>query len=634
MNFTTQGSPVLYLVPPTSTANAIEARDVSFDPAPSGLSSTNVQDVIDELAATTFSPMQPTTLGLAYGRQDIGDAYSGYGYESLASGGVASLSVFNRNVDNDPQLAPLSYTCIVQNNSYDDTDTDLRAATVMINDSRIKAAKMLDCTGVISRLEANTIDLSGACVVGDMRNMNTSQAVSSIILKSTYDNPEAVAFNTNTLGCVYIGNQRAPLTIDDGHFVTGEYQRFFMRYLNNGSTPWAVYYDTATGELTWNATSPTALKRSLTAGISYGYGSSATHSEICGEGTLDLHETVGPALLSDVSALGHQNLAGLNPAVALTNTMILGSRLVANALTSSIASTFIATNQANLTTTTGMSSNVIIMPRPNAINTGGVAALSGLIAISTSTLTLPSGAGTARSNGVVISRSPVQMGLQANLIINSSSSSITLPQLNNNTDGGNMIFMAGTSNTNYDLPAPRTGCIIFTSNTGPNLYPVRDKMFVCTATSYRLNIDGSFAITPANVITAYKPLIFDSQSKEMSYAPYNYGVGDPAGSFGSRKMVRRSPVVEITPGVLSTASFTLPSSVLMNDADFDLAAYQLTVKVMAPTNATDTKFYTTQVQSINTVTRILTANVYETDIVTNTSKNATGNLEVALLMSI
>ena len=612
----------------------VVAGDVEYDPTASGLLATNVQDAIDELSATTLSPMEPTSLGLAYGKQDSGAAFSAYGYDSAPSGAF-SLSVFNRNVDNDPQLAPLSFSCIVQNNSHDDADTDLRAATVMINDSRIAAAKMLDCTGVISRLEANTIDLSGACVVGDMRRMNTSQAVSSVILKSTFDNPEEITFNTNTLGCVYIGNQRAPLTIGDGHFVSGEYQRFFLRYLNSGSTPWSVYYDTATGELTWNtAPGAVASKRPLTEGKSFGYANTSCKSEICGLGTLDQHEAAAPAALNNVTSIGHQNLAGLNVAIPVTDTMIIGSSLTANSLSSSLRQTFIATNQATLTTTTGGTSNVIIAPRANAINTGTVAALSSLVAITTNTLTLPSGAGTARSKGLVFSNGPVTMGQWGNIVMCSSGASVSFPQQNSNTLGGNMVFLAGPIGTNYDVPTVRTGCIMFhNDDTALPMYPTRDNQFVCSATSLRINLAGGVAFALTNALVNYKPLIFDASSREVNYVPYNNGVGDPAGSFGSRKMVRRSPVVEITPGVLSTASFDLPQSPLMNASEFALAAFQLTVRVLAPTNAVNTKSYNAQVQDINTATRVLTANVYETDTATSLIKNATGNLEVALIMS-
>ena len=629
-----EGSP-LYLVAPLVTPNGVEARDVSFDPIPPAVVSTNVQDAIEELAATTFSPMQPTILGLAYGRQSIGDAYSGYGYDSLASAGVGSLSVFNRNLGNDPQLAPLSFTCIVQNNSQDDLDTDLRAATLMINDSRIKAAKMLDCTGIISRIEANTVDLRGACVVGDMRNMNVAQAVSTIILKSTYDNPEEITLNTDTVGCVYIGNQRTALTINDGEFVAGEYDRFYLRFLNSGSTLYTVFYDPATGELTWNTTSTTVpSKRSLTEGISYGYSNSPARTEICGQGTLDQHEAAAPATMTNVTSVGFQNLAGLNAAIPVSDSMIIGSSLVGNSL-GSFRQTFIASNQANLTNITSASSgNIMILPRANAISTGGVTAMINLIALSTSTLTFPTGAN-ARNKGIVISNGPVAMGNWGNLVMCSSTGGVSFQQLNNSTTGGNSLFVAGINTFNYDLPAVRTGCVIFQNNDNNIFYPTKDNQFVCNATSYRLGFGlvGGFTPISTSVLT-YQHLMYNYNINEMVPLRYTGNQAIPAECFGARHWTATEPVIEITPGVLSTATFNVPAVAVISDVTLLSSHIQLTVQVRAPTNATNTKFYTAQVQNINTVARTITANVYETDTTTNLSKNATGTLVVSCQMSV
>lgn len=610
----------------------VVAADVEYDPAASGLLATDVQAAIDELAATTFSPMEPTSLGLAYGKQDPGTAYSGYGYDSAPTGAF-SLSVFNRNVDNDPQLAPLSFSCIVQNNSHDDASTDLRAATLVINDSRIGGAKMLDCTGVISRLEANTIDLSGACVVGDMRRMNTSQAVSAVILKSTFDSPEEITFNTNKFGCVYIGNQRAPLTIEDGHFVSGEFQRFFLRYLNSGSTPWSVFYDTGTGELTWG-TAPVAVasKRSLTEGTSFGYANSAAKTEICGQGTLDQHESAGSAVLFNVSSVGHQNLAGLNVSIPVTDSMIIGSSLTGNTL-ASFRRTFIASNQATLTNITSAASNVIILPRANALNTGSVTNLSNLVAISSSTLALPTGSN-ANPRGVVISNGPVTMGNWGNLVMNTSVGSVSFQQLNNSTTGGNSVFVASTGSLNYDLPAVRSGCVIFQNNDVDVFYPTRDNQFVCNATSYRLGLSLVAGDTPSTLITSYYHLMFNDTAREMVKVRYQPGSTVAAERFGARHWTQTAPVVEVIPGVLSTATFNVPSATVIPDINLTISCIQLTVKVGAPTNAVNTIFYTAQVQNIDTVARTITANVYETSTVTNTSKNASGNLTVSCHMAV
>lgn len=612
----------------------IDAANVEYDPATSGLLATNVQDAIDELSTTTFALMQPTDAGLAYGVQDAGSNYSGYGLNCAPPPSLASLSVFNRDLDNNPQLAPLAFTCIVQNNSHDDENTDLRAATLMINDSRINSAKLLDTTGVFSRLEANSVDLTGSCVVGDMRRMNTARALASIILKSTYEDPQEIVFDTDMFGCVYIGNQRAPLTINDGDVLLGEYQHFYLRFLNSGSTLYSVYYDPSTGELTWNATPgppAVALKTALAAGTSFGFYDTSQQVEICGQGSFANHQGVSSATFKNVSNVGFQNFPGLVGTSTVTNCMFMGAKLTNGPLTS-CTNTFMATNELSLPAITQITSNVIIAPRLLGITPGATQTrIQNLIAITSSTCSLPTGP-SPRSWGIVLANGPVTMGHNGNIVMQSSGGAVSFQQSNSNTIGGNIVLVAGPLQVDYNIPAVRTGCVALQAGDNSILYPSADYQFVCNATSYQLNLQT--LVAPATDIRMFSNLVYDQNTRLMNRVAYNPLSATPGDRFGSRHWSQTAPVVEISVGVLSTATFNLPGDLIMDSTYFATACFQLTVRVSSPTNATNTKFYTAQVQDIDTVARTLTANVYETDITTNTSKNATGSLTVSCLMNV
>lgn len=625
---------LLYLAPLPSSANDIEARDVSLDPIPPGMVSTNVQDAIEELNATTFSPMESTVLGLAYGKQDAGNASSNYGLDCFPNG-LASLSVFNKDITGQPQQAPQSFTLIIQNNSIDDGSTDLRSATLLINDSRYQGAILYGAVGVISRFEGTSIDLSGACVMGDMRNMNTSEARAAIILKSTFDDPEIVTFNTNNHGCVYIGNQREPLTVNEGDFVSSLYSRYYLRFLNSGTTLYTVFYDPGTGELTWNTTTPSTptIKHPLVLGSSYGFTNIVTQSEVCGQGSIALHETAGVGTSFKNTVLGYSIFPGVIDTRPLLNNIFIGTSYDINALISAERN-FIAANQLVCPDIQRLRYNVIIAPTQGAIVPGSTAVnLENLIAITSSTINLPTGPGGVNTNAIVVSNGPVTMGHRGNMVFNSSTGRVSFQQFNDNSVGGNIVFVASVFAMDYDIPDIRTGCIAFQTNDVNVMYPTADNQLVTNAQSFRMDL--ATQTLPANLITNYPKIIFNQITQEFTKILYNSApAATPAQRFGAHAWAQTASVVEITPGVLSTASFTIPSSSVLSIDDIDRATITLSVRVRPPTNATDTKFYTAQTQSIDTVTRILTANVYETDTTTNTSKNATGTLTVCCTMHV
>lgn len=375
-----------------------------------------------------------------------------------------------------------------------------------------------------------------------------------------------------------------------------------------------------------NAPPPeTPLKKPLVPGTSYGISDQTTQSETCGFGTFALKATASTAQFLNVSALGHQIFPALVAAFPMTNSMFLGSSYTANALTGGQRN-FIATNGFVANQITGLNRNIIIAPSLGGVVPGPSArVIQDLIAISPSTVSLPTGSGTIRPVGLINSVGAVTMGNQCNMVLNSGTGPVAFQQQNDNSTGFNQVF--SSTNGGYSFTDVRSGCIIHNANEDDDpIQPTRDDQFVCSAKSYRLNLQES--TTPAQIISNYRNLVFDQTSYLLQMVAYSSTSAIPEERFGSRHWAQRATVNEITPGVLSTATFTLPSLSIMTNEDLTNAVFNLTVRVNGPTNQSNTKFYTTQVQNINIVTRVLTANVYETDITTGVHKNATGSLTV------
>lgn len=588
----------------------VSANEVSYDPAVSGLPATDVQAAIDSLAGAVVNPMQREVLGLAYGSQDNGVNHTQLGYQ-CSSTAFNTLSLFNRDLDGNPQLAQLVDSLVVQNGSHDDVNTDLKEAQAVINNCLIRSTNLNRVTSIMSRWEVNNKEMQNSVILGQGENVEVISGIGAVILKSTHDAPEILHINTTTFGGVYIGNQLREVTVNEGDVYISEFEHFFLRMLPNGTTPWILYYDTATGELTFGTIPDASIpeKQPLTLGTSYGWSNPTTSSEVCGRACFRFKPTAPLANTRQNTIVGSGILDTLGAGINAYENVLLGANFVPTSSITSIRNNLMTVNDYRPTSLTTVTDNLIFVPKANSFHTDISTTLASLIALSTGSVTTPFG-GTTR--GLIISNGDVINENTGNMIVMSGTGSLTLTSNNSAGVGGNMILMACPYPQEYTYSSAFSNCTIVAHDETLIMEPSADNQFLCDNSSYQLNFQD--AILPTNTINNYRHVIWHLDSRLLAPIDYDPSSANPLKHFGSRHWTN-SALTVATPGS-STASFTLPNSTLIDDTFLtNFANYQLTCHAKPPFTAANETLYSAFVASVNTVSRVLIASVFQTRMI-------------------
>ena len=435
MNFSLRDSSVLYLVPPTSSTNAVTARDVSFDPAPSDFASTNVQDVVDELASR---PMEIDRLGLVFGRQDIPNNSDGYGH--LCNPGPASLTIYSPNGPNQPQLMNMTNSIVVVNNVSDDATCNVDEATLVVNSAIVQGVDLRRSVMLATKIQNMGPEFPGSLLVGSFVDANLIRAPGSLIFFADSQSGNLVDIDGEY--CGYIGNGKVAVTVNDEQFYISEFKEWFLQTLPPGQSTYCVHYDPSDGRLSYDIFPPASVqdKQSLAPGSQYGFTQHSTNAiENVGYRNAPNYQVTSAAIINNATLLGQdifQNASG----GTIQSSIVLGMKLTM-APNAEIRNSLIAANSFSNTSALGIINCIVMAPKLDGLVTAGVPSvpLQDSVVISPGTMTFSSNSPAAPSvsNTLSICTNNTVMGAK-NLILCRSTSLTQVHQ--NNIDGGHIII--------------------------------------------------------------------------------------------------------------------------------------------------------------------------------------------------
>jgi hypothetical protein len=516
MNFSGPCS-LLYLAPPQSTspANVVEAIDVSFDPGPSGVVSTNVQDAIDELASR---PMEVDRLGLCFGKQDIPNNTDAYGH--LSKPGLASLTIYSPSGPGTPQKMNLVNSTVIVNNTSDDAGCTVDETLLIANGALIQGVDLTRCVAIINKVPAMGNDFRGSVLLGCMVDSDLQRAPGGIFVLSDSNSGNIVTFDGKFAG--YIGNGSVPVTVRDHQWYISGYNDFYLQTLSNASAPYVVFYDPSSGRTTYDIPPPASVsqKQSLAIGATYGFVSNVSNSvENVGYRNLQNFQVSNPALINNAVCVGQNLFSNLvtGGGASYKSCVTLGTSLSLSP-NATLSNSFLVANGLSSAAAMGVSNCIVLAPKLNSITVGGAPAnpLENSIAICPQNLTFiaDTAFSAAKSNTLTISTGNCVMGSR-NLIISRNPTNMDANQTNIN---GGHVFLSNLE-TPYAIgianPFKRNILLLTDDITLP--VPVRDDSLVCNSKAFYISLVPAIALDTFTTIegSQIRPLLFNTNNKKV-----------------------------------------------------------------------------------------------------------------------
>ena len=516
MNFSLRDSSVLYLVPPTSSANALTARDVSFDPAPSDFVSSNVQDVVDELASR---PMRIDRLGLAFGLQDIPNISDGYGH--LCNPGPASLTIYSPNGTDVPQAMNMANSTVIVNNVSDDSGCTVDETLLIANGAIIQGVDLRRAVLLVNKVQNMGNEFAGSLVAGSFVDFNLHRAPGSVIMAA--DSQSGTLVDVDGKFCGYIGNGRQPVTVNDEQFYISQFNDFYLQTLANAPQTYTLQYDPGSGRVTYDV--PIApvpqLKQALAPGSTYGFVNHVGNTvEITGRNSMPLYQVTNAAVIHRATVVG-SNIFTNASGGSYQSTTTIGSDLTI-APAADISNSVIIANQFSNTTVQGINNCIIVAPKAGGITAPPASNVpltnSVVLCPNNVTFTASSGGGPVVSNTLAVCTGNVALGSQ-NVIIARNASLLDAQQ--QNVNGGHIIIANLPTANPYTIglaAQARANILLLVEDASPLPVPTQDSSLVSNVRNAFISLSPNQMLSVFNNTEAdlIRPVMFNTDTKRMA----------------------------------------------------------------------------------------------------------------------
>lgn len=450
------------------------ASEVTYDNTGTGLSSTDVQAAITEVAM----PMQPTKRGTAYGLQNSSNGSDGYGRN--CNPGDYSLDIYSASGPGVVQRLSSVSSLVIQNDTADTELTTLDKSIVCVNSGTIADADLTQSVVLATLIQSIGNAFAKAALIGNFLDVDLVHGESSIVISTNSDATETVTIAGNQ--AAYIGNCTKTLTVADRDFVLSDYDTFRFTTIPSGTTAKCLYYDATTGAIT-NGDLPTASvsdKTSTVSGKQHGFTAFTTNSiENVGYNNMPGYQVSNATIANRVVAVGQSLFTNATNGGSMQNCMFMGSNVTVSPTASFRNAVIFANNYSN-TSTPGVVESIMITPKAS-----GVLAMPGAVPLANSIILCPNDVTlTSTSDGstLTLSSGRVVTGTK-NMIISRSSSDVNMQQTSGG--GGHILITNSDSGYTIGLANVYTKNIILNIDNVPTIVPAGNNDFICNSTGIR-----------------------------------------------------------------------------------------------------------------------------------------------------